>query len=119
MAKQDDINSKNSRDSNYEQFNQAHDDDESELLEAVLHETVANSNAESLELIFSVARASNFADTTQIGAVEEVVRAIIAKRFGNIKFSSRLIKRISQTLIETPEATVKLERLWQEGRASG
>ncbi len=104
----------------HEEAGLANDDAlDSELLEAVLHETVANSDRASLELILDVARKSEYADTTDIRAVEEVVRAIVARRFGTLKFSRRMIQRISQTLVEDIEATVKLERLWQEARASG
>lgn len=92
---------------------------DSELLEAVLLETMTDSNRESLELIFGVARDSQYADTANIHAVEEVVQAILAKRFRRLHFSRRLLNRIAQSLIEDPEATVKLERLWQEARASG
>lgn len=90
-----------------------------ELLEAVLIETVAGSSRESLDLIFDVARASEYENTSQIAAVEELVDAIVTRRFGQRKFPARLLRRIAHTLIETPEATVKLERLWQEARASG
>ena len=93
--------------------------DEHHLLDAVLRETIGDSDREALDLIFAIARKSSYEDTTHIEAVEEVVQAIIKYRFGNRQFTPRLIHRIACSLIEAPEATVKLERLWQEARASG
>ncbi|MEZ6136665.1 MAG: hypothetical protein R3C53_17350 [Pirellulaceae bacterium] len=93
--------------------------DEHALLDAVLRETMGTANQAALDLIFDVARRSEYSNTAEIKAVEQVVQAIIKFKFGARKFSSRLINRIACTLIETPEATVKLERLWQEARASG
>ena len=94
-------------------------DGDPELLELVLHETVAKGSRESLDLIFEVARNSQWEDTSHIEAVEEVVAAIVKRRFGPRRFSRRLIGRIARSLVEAPEATVKLERLWQEARFSG
>jgi hypothetical protein len=96
------------------------DDDSGErsLLEAVLRETMGSTNQEALELIFSVARESKYEDTTTIEAVAEVVRKIIQHRFGERRFSERAIKRIAHSLVEAPEATIRLERLWQEARSS-
>lgn len=102
-------NTGNSRDSN----------NDPELLEAVLRETLGNANQDSLNLILSVARDSQFPSSTRIEAAEEVVDAIVKHKLGNWKFSRKLIKRIANTLIDTPEAANKLERLWQEARASG
>jgi len=93
--------------------------EEQKLLETVLRETMGSSNREALELLFAVARQSAYPDTTHIGAVEEVVQAIVKNRFGNRHFTPRLIHRIACTLIEAPEATIRLERLWQEARAGG
>lgn len=105
-----------------EQFSDASSDEdraEESLLEAVLRETMGSSNQDALELILSVARESEYEDTTNIDAVAEVVRKIIKHRFGKRAFSERVIKRIANTLIEAPEAAIKLERLWQEARSSG
>jgi hypothetical protein len=93
--------------------------EEQKLLEAVLRETMGSTNREALELLFAVARQSAYPDTTHIEAVEEVVQAIVKNRFGSRKFPPHLIHRIACTLIEAPEATIKLERLWQEARTSG
>lgn len=93
--------------------------DEQSLLEAVLRETMGSSNREALEAVFQVARDSQYPDTSQVAAVEELVRAIMRSRFGSRKFTRRLIHRIACSLIETPEATIRIERLWQEARASG
>lgn len=93
--------------------------DEQKLLETVLRETMGSTNREALELLFAVARQSVYPDTTHIEAVEEVVQAIVENRFGGRKFPPPLIQRIACTLIEAPEATIKLERLWQEARTSG
>lgn len=93
--------------------------DEENLLDAVLRETMGNSNQAALDLIFDVARKSEYADTSHIEAVEELVRAIMKRSFGTRKFSRRLIHRIACSLVEAPEATVRIERLWQEARSSG
>jgi len=93
--------------------------DDQELLDAVLRETLGSANREALDLIFAVARRSSYPDTTHIEAVEEVVQAIMQNRFGKRLFTRRLIQRIAGSLIEEPEATIRLERLWQEARASG
>ena len=93
--------------------------DEQSLLDAVLRETMGNANHAALELIFEVARQSQYSDTTQLGAVEELVRAIMKESFGSRKIPKRLISRIACSLVEDPEAAVRIERLWQEARASG
>lgn len=107
----------------FEDENEHHDEFESEkdpqLLDAVLRETVGSGSRGSLELIFGVARASQYPDTSQIEAVEEVVLAIVQRKFGKLRFPRRLIQGIAGALIEVPEAAVKLERLWQEARARG
>lgn len=103
----------------YDEADQASHSDEQKLLDAVLRETMGSSNREALELIFQVARASSYDDTSRIEPVEEVVRAIVKYRYGTRTFSRKLIHRIACSLIEAPEATIKLERLWQEARASG
>lgn len=90
-----------------------------ELLEKVLRETLSEGSKDSLELIFSVARTSKYEDTTRIGAVEEVVEEIVRRRLGIPKISRRMVRLIAQSLIEVPEAAVKLERIWQEGRFRG
>jgi hypothetical protein len=94
-------------------------DDEQQLLDAVLRETMGNANQAALELIFDVARKSQYPDTSRIEAVEELVRAIMRRAFGPRKFPRRLIHRVASSLIEAPEATIRIERLWQEARASG
>jgi hypothetical protein len=93
--------------------------EEQKLLETVLRETMGSTNREAMELLFAVARQSAYPDTTHIEAVEEVVQAIMKNRFGSRKFPTHLIHRIACTLIEAPEATIKLERLWQEARTGG
>ncbi|MCA9194415.1 MAG: hypothetical protein KDB03_21745 [Planctomycetales bacterium] len=93
--------------------------EDSELLDAVLKETLNNSSHDALELIFDVARASRYENTTDIRAVEEVVREIVTRRLGMRKLSPRVIRVVAQTLIDEPEVAVKLERLWQEGRSRG
>ena len=108
-----------SRDEFYFEQPSSNRSDEQELLDAVLRETLGSTNREALELIFEVARQSDYPDTTHIEAVEEVVQAIVKNRFGKRLFTRRLIHRIASTLVEEPEATVRLERLWQEARAGG
>jgi hypothetical protein len=93
--------------------------DEQVLFDAVLRETMERTDQAALELIFSVARKSSYPDTSRVEAVEELVRAIMKARFGARKFTRRLIHRIACSLIETPEATIRMERLWQEGRSGG
>ncbi len=95
------------------------DKDEQKLLETILRDTMSKSNGEALKLIFQVARTSAYEDTSRIGAVEEVVRAIIKSKFGERKFPASFINRVACSLIDLPEAAVKLERLWQEARTSG
>lgn len=95
------------------------DRDEQKLLETILRDTMGNSNSEILNLVFQVARASSHKDTSRIGAVEEFVRAIINRKFGSRRFPAGFINRVACSLIDVPEAAVKLERLWQEARASG
>ncbi len=108
-----------SREDFYSEQSSSDRSDEQELLDTVLRETLRNNNREALELIFAVARNSEYPDTGSIHAVEEVVKAIMKHRFGNRQFTRRLIHRIACSLIEEPEATIRLERLWQEARASG
>ncbi len=93
--------------------------EEKRLLETVLRETMGASHGEALKLIFKVAKSSKYKDTTATEAVEEVVRAILAHSFGAKKFSNSFIHRVACSLIDTPEAAIKLERLWQEARTSG
>jgi hypothetical protein len=92
---------------------------EQDLLETVLQETLGRSNSEALKLITEVARTSKFKGSTEVGATEEVVRAILKNRFGARKFSGSFISRVATSLMEIPEAAIRLERLWQEARASG
>jgi hypothetical protein len=111
---------RNYRDSSrHAEHNSTQDQDEQDLLETILSDSMSGSNGESLKLIFQVARASEYKDTSRIGAVEEFVRAILQQRFGGRKFSSGFVNRVASALIEVPEAAVKLEHLWQEARASG
>lgn len=93
------------------------DTTERSLLETVLSETMAESDQVAFDLVFSTARASHYSDTSQLGAVKEFVHAVLARRFPGRDFSSRLVTRIAYSLVDTPEATVRLERLWQEARA--
>ncbi len=97
----------------------SNDEDEQKLLETILRDSMSKSNGEALKLVFQVARASAYEDTSRIGAVEELVRAIIKSRFGTRKFPASFINRVACSLIDLPEAAVKLERLWQEARSSG
>ncbi len=95
------------------------DGDEQKLLESILRDAMGGANSEALKLVFQVAKASSFPDTSHIGAVEEFVRAVIRRRFGGRKFPAIFINRIACSLIEVPEAAVKFERLWQEARSGG
>jgi hypothetical protein len=94
----------------------AGDPDDARLLERILQETISTEQAGALELIRGVARQSQYTDTTDIGAVEEVVSAIIARRFGTRVPLPQLVRRVGSALIEQPEATIRLERIWQEAR---
>lgn len=95
----------------------AGDPDDARLLERILQETIAADDAAALELIRGVARQSRFPDTTEIGAVEEVVAAIIARRFGTRVPLPQLVRRVANSLVDLPEATIRLERIWQEARS--
>lgn len=97
---------------------ECHDDDEEHrLLESVLRETMAaTSSTDALQLISEVARRSKYPDVSEMRAVEEVVRAIIAKRFGERRLGGQLIRRVAELLVEDPEATVRLHRVWNEAR---
>lgn len=90
----------------------------SELLEAVLNETVEGEGAESYQLISSVARQSNLDDSENPAAMQEVVRAIVDRRFGTGRLSNNLVRRIAGSLMEIPEVTRRLSQLWQEARQS-
>lgn len=93
------------------------DDEEHRLLESVLRVTMAaTSSGDALQLITDVARRSRFEDITDLRAVEEVVRAIVKKRFGERRLGSQLIRRVAEALIDDPEATVRLHRVWSEAR---
>jgi hypothetical protein len=90
----------------------------SELLEAVLKETTEEGNTESLQLLVRVARRSEFDSPDHPAAMQQVVRAIVDQRFGIGKFSNNLVRRIASSLLEIPEATRRLCKLWQEARQS-
>lgn len=89
------------------------------LLERVVQETLQASSLESLQLIQAVAKRSRFRDTTDPASVVEVVRAIVDRRFGVGKIGQSLVRRVAHSLVESPEACVRLERIWQEARNSG
>lgn len=93
--------------------------EEEKLLETVLRETMGASSGEAVTLIFEVAKSSKYQDTTATEAVEEVVKAILKHCFGTRRFTSSFINRVACSLIDVPEAAIKLERLWQEARAIG
>ncbi len=93
------------------------DPSDARLLERILQETISAEHAEALELIRGVARQSRYADTTDIAAVEEVVAAIIARRFKTRQPLPQLVRRVAHSLVEQPEATIRLERIWQEARS--
>lgn len=90
----------------------------SELLEAVLQETIQEGSTESLQLLVRVARRSEFDSPDNPAAMQQVVRAIVDQRFGIGKFSNSLVRRIASSLLEIPEVTRRLSQLWQEARQS-
>jgi len=89
------------------------------LLEKVLLESLDESSQAAIRLIFSVAQGSEYSDTTDIRAVEEVVQAIVNRRFGPGRIGKPLMRRVAVLLGETPEACIRLERIWQEARRGG
>lgn len=91
---------------------------EKKLLEQVISETMGSSNQAALDLVYGVARASKYPDTTHIEAVEEIVEAVFRHSFPNRRFPRRLVHRVALSLSEAPEATTKLEKLWREARCS-
>lgn len=92
-------------------------DEERRLLERVLQETIDSSHAEAYALIRDVARQSAWGDSTRPEAVAEVVRAIISRRLGARTPPASLVRRVAASLMEIPEAVVRLERIWQEARS--
>lgn len=94
------------------------DEDSNELLEKVVQETLNASNFEALNLIRAVAARSEYADSTDPGAVMEVVRAIVDRRFGVGRIGNSLVRRVGASLVDSPEATVRLERIWREARSN-
>lgn len=88
------------------------------LLETVIQETIGTENRQSLDLVIRVARQSRFENGNSREAVEELVRAIVDHRFGAKKFSGRLVRSISTTLLESPEAVTRIAKLWGEARSS-
>ncbi len=87
-----------------------------ELLERVLQETINADNLLSLKLISDVAAHSEYGDSTSIAAVMEVVQAIVDRRFGPNRIGRGLVRRVAHSLSESPEACIRLERIWQEAR---
>jgi hypothetical protein len=87
------------------------------LLERVLQETINADNVQALNLIQGVAKKSSYPDSTDVNAVMEVVRAIVDRRFGPNRIGQGLIRRVASSLSESPEASIRLERIWQEARS--
>ena len=90
----------------------------SDLLDAVLQETIGSENREWLDLVRRVAQRSQLEDGNCREAAEELVRAILDQRFGQKRFSNRLVVRIAGTLMESPDAVARLSSLWREARQS-
>jgi len=88
------------------------------LLETILHETTGKENQESQNLVTRVARNSQHEEANSREALEELVRAIVDQRFGAKRFSTRLVRSIAASLLESPEAMTRLTRLWREARES-
>ena len=89
----------------------------SEILEAVLRETIDELSRDSLELVMQVAKSSNQQTANSLQAVQEIVERVVSQRLKLPGIPRSMARNIAQAILETPEAAEKLDRIWQEARA--
>ncbi len=88
-----------------------------ELLECVVRETLSAVNDEAtVERMKTFARRNAAREVTDPEVAEELLRVIVQSRFGKLSLPSELPRWLAETLLDDPDASQRLQSLWNQAR---